>query len=118
MGISESKPHHIDNYNLYEDNKITVNFIQIRKAKNCDITLEQLNILLGLNTPKYSILKNTNYPYLFCVGNLVDINKIIEEYGYEVGYSTKQKVFTNEYNSYHKAICSYDVKEYYKLVHV
>lgn len=118
MGINISKQQLSDNYNLYEDNEITVNFIQIRMGKKCKVTLEQLNMLLGLNIPKYSILNNTDYPYLFCVGYVVDINKIMTEYGYDVGFSTKQKVFKNEFNAYHKAICSYNVNEYYKLVHV
>ena len=118
MGIISSKTDITDCYNLIEEDKINVNFIQLQKKPNCTITLEQLNVLLGLNMPKYSILENTNYPYLFCVDSIFNINEIVAEYGYEIGFSTKQKVLKNDFNSYNRAICTYSNYEYYKLVHV
>ena len=118
MGITTSKTNTTDNYNLVKEEKITVNFIQIVKKHNTNVSPEQLNMLLGLNVPKYSVLEGTEYPYLFCVSTHVDINNILREYGYDIGYCTKQKVFKNEFNAYHKAICSYSGNDYYKLVHI
>ena len=118
MGIVSGKTGVIDNNNLITEDKITVNFIQIYKKPNCNITPEQLNMLLGLNVPKYSVIEGTDYPYLFCVTSITDINTIVRNYGYEIGFSTKQKVFKNEFNSYHKAICNYSGNDYYKLVHI
>lgn len=119
MGTSTSKINTTDYNNLVKEEKITVNFICIGKKQESNISLEQLNILLGLNIPKYSILEGTSsYPYLFCVSSDVDINKILKEYGYEIGYLTKQKVFKNEFNSYHRASCSYYGNELYKLEYI
>jgi hypothetical protein len=118
MGIISSKTNISDNYNLVEEDKITVNFIQIAKKQGCNITPDQLNMLLGLDVPKYSILEGTSYPYLFCVSTIVDINTILRDYGYEIGFSTKQKIFKNEFNAYHRAVCSYSGNDCYKLVHV
>jgi len=118
MGIIASKIDTIDNYDLIKEEKIYVNFIQIAKNEECNTSLEQLNMLLGLNIPKYSVLDGTSYPYLFCVCSVVDINKILKEYGYKIGFLTKQKVLKNEFNSYHIATCSYSGNELYKLKHV
>jgi hypothetical protein len=118
MGIITSKKSTTDSYNLIEEDKITVNFIQVSKKSNCNVTPDQLNMLLGLNVPKYSILEGTSFPYLFCVTTIVDINSIFRDYGYEVGFSTKQKVFKNEFNAYHIATCSYNGNDYYKLEHI
>ncbi len=118
MGIIASKIDTTDNYNLIKEEKITVNFIQIRKNQECNVSLEQLNMLLGLNVPKYSVLDGISYPYLFCVSSVVDISKILKEYGYDIGFSTKQQVLKNEFNAYHRAVCSYSYKEHYKLEHI
>lgn len=118
MGVSFGKTNVTDNYNLIQDDKITVNFIQLAKTQECNVTPEQLNMLLGLNVPKYSILEGTEYPYLFCVSTIVDINNIVKDYGYEIGFSTKQKVLKSEFNAYYKAVCCYSGYECYKLVHV
>jgi hypothetical protein len=117
-GIISSKINTTDNYNIIEEDKITVNFIQIAKKQGCNITPDQLNMLLGLGVPKYSILEGSEYPYLFCVSIIVDINAILQDYGYEIGFSTKQKVFKNEFNAYHIAVCSYSGNDYYGLVHI
>jgi hypothetical protein len=115
MGIITSKIDTTDNFDLIKEEIIIVNFIQIRKNQECNVSLEQLNMLLGLNVPKYSVLEGTCYPYLFCVNSIVDINKILKEYGYEIGYLTKQKVFKNKFNSDHRATCSYSGNDHYKL---
>ena len=115
MGNSSSKTHMTDICNLIEEDKINVNFIQLQKKSNCNIMPEQLNILLGLNVPKYSIMDGTTFPYLFCVGTIIDIDNIIKNYGYEIGFITKQKVFRNEFNANYQAICSYSGYDYYRL---
>ena len=118
MGVYGSKIENSNNYNLLEDDKITVNFVQIKKNSNSiyNVSLEQLNVLLGLNIPKYSIINKFEYPYLFCINSSININNIFREYGYEVGLITKQKVYKNEFNAHYKAIYSYDGENYYKLV--
>lgn len=118
MGIRISKIDITDNYNLIKEEKIYVNFIQIAKNENCNVSLEQLNVLLGLNIPKYSTLDGTSYPYLFCVSSVVDISKILKEYGYEIGFSSKLKVFKNEFNAQHRATCSFRYKDWYGLEHI
>jgi hypothetical protein len=115
MGNSSSKTQMNDICDSIEENKITVNFIQLQKMTNCNVIPEQLNILLGLNIPKYSVLDGTNFPYLFCVGTMLDINDIIRNYGYEIGFTTKQKVLKNEYNAKYQAICSYRGYDFYRL---
>lgn len=118
MGTITSKNDTMDNYNLIKEEKIYVNFIQIAKNEKCNVSLEQLNILLGLNIPKYSILEETSYPYLFCVCSVVDISKILEEYGYEIGFSTKLQVLKNEFNANYRATCSFTYKDWYGLEHI
>ena len=115
MGLSSSKVNVSDRYNLIEDNKITVHFVQLRKINNTQITPEQLNILFGLNMPKYSILEGTSYPYLYCVSSLIDINTIANDYGYEVGFLTKQTIHKDQFNAYHKVTCLYSNANYYIL---
>jgi hypothetical protein len=117
MGITASKIDTTDNYDSIKEEKITVNFIQVAKIQESNVSLEQLNMLLGLNIPKYSILDGASYPYLFCVSTVLDINKILKEYGYEIGFSIKQKVFKNEFNFYHRATFSYSNNNY-KLEHM
>lgn len=118
MGIINSKTKPTDDYNLFEEDKITVNFIQVARKPNSNVTPDQLNMLLGLNVPKYSILDRTSFPYLFCVSPHVDINSILRDYGYDIGFSTKQQVFKNEFTAYHRAVCSYIGNDYYRLEHI
>lgn len=115
MGLTSSKINIESEYKLYQDNMINVNFIQIKETTKSTVNPEQLNVLLGLDTPKYSILEKTEYPYLYCIGFGENYDKIIRDYGYEIGFSTKQKVYRAEFNSFHRAICSYAGNEYYKL---
>lgn len=106
MGITASKINATDDNNLVEEEKITVNFVEVKKKQGSNVTPEQLNLLLGLDVPKYSILEGNIFPYLFCVSLYVDIESILRDYGYEIGNSTKQKVFRNEFNSNHRIACS------------
>jgi hypothetical protein len=62
-----------DNYNLYNEEQINVNFVQLAKLPGCNITPVQLNKLLGLNIPKYCVVEGVEYPYVFCVSTIVDI---------------------------------------------
>ncbi len=105
-------------YNSIEENEIVVNFIQLQKKKNCNVTPDQLNMLLGLEIPKYSILENSNYPYVFCVGLLTNIGKIVREYGYEIGLSTKLMVLKKKFNYDHMAICFFSNGGCYELVRI
>lgn len=115
MGATTSKVEVSDKYNLIQDEKITVHFVQLRKINNTQITPEQLNILFGLNLPKYSILEGTFYPFLYCVSSLIDVTTIANDYGYEVGYLTKQTIHKDQFNAYHKATCLYSNADYYRL---
>jgi hypothetical protein len=83
---------------------ITVKFIQISKKTDCKVTPDQLNMVLGLNIPKYSILEGSIFPYLFCVNTIIDINNILKEYGYEIGYSQKQKILKYQFNNNHTCV--------------
>jgi hypothetical protein len=103
MGNLESQETIDNDYKLYEDEKINVLFVQVKKNKNCNVELTQFNLLLGLNIPKYSILEGTHYPYLFCVSEKTDIYKIAKEYNYTVGFITKQTVLKSKFNSTHTA---------------
>jgi hypothetical protein len=116
MGSLLSKINTDDNYKLYPDDIINVNFIQLQISSNSVVNPDQLNVLLGLNIPKYSLLEGTKYPYLFCIGFVENFEKIIKDYGYEIGFSTKQKVYRAEFNNSHRATCSYHGDQYYKLV--
>ena len=98
---------------LYET--ITVKFIHVSKSKDCKITPEQLNMLLGLNIPKYSILEGTKFPYLFCVNTIININRILNEYGYELGHSGTQKILKNKFNKNHVACVCNNGCDCYKL---
>ena len=118
MGVTLSKLKITDCYNIVETDKITVNFIQLKKKNYCNVSPEQLNMLLGLSVPKFSILEKSNYPYLFCVDSIVDIDKIATEYGYEIGFTTKIKVLKNNFNEYHKATCYYFDGGCYELVRI
>lgn len=80
---------------------ILVNFIHLKMSQTFNVSSEQLNI------PKYSLIEGIEYPYLFCVGYQIDIDEIIKSYGYEIGFRSKQKVYKNEFNSYHKTVFSY-----------
>ena len=117
LSASSSKINIEDNNNFIKDDLVNVNFIQLKQLSNCVVTPDQLNLLLGLSVPKYSVLEGTEYPYLFCVSGLVDINTIVKEYKYQIGFSTIQKVFRNEFNSSHRATIAYNYNEpeYYKL---
>lgn len=117
MGVIQSTINEEEKNNL-NDELIDVNFVQIKKTVNNNISAEQLNMLLGLNVPRYSILVGTEYKYLYCVSSIVDINNIVRTYGYDVGFSKIQKVFKNEFNSYHRPIITYGENEYFKLVHI
>lgn len=114
MGAKTSK---IDcTTNIITDEKIDVNFIHLKKKSDCNITPEQLKKLLGFNVPNYSFIENSLYPYLFCVSDLIDINKIAYENGYETGLPIKQKELKSKFNKYYKAICkSEDGYDYYTL---
>lgn len=101
MGIIGSKQSN-DNYNLYNESIIDVLFCQLNKTNEFSVSPEQLNALLGLNIPKYAIFEGTQFPYVFCVSSLTDINNISKEYGYEVGYITKQSIFKHEFSASHK----------------
>jgi hypothetical protein len=116
MGISSSKIDCKTNDVLEKNDLVNVNFIQLKKGIGCNVLPEQLNVLLGLNVPKFSELEGTEYPYLFCVSSVTDINKIIKEYRYVIGFETKQKVLRDEFNHNHRTACSYSGNEYYKLV--
>jgi hypothetical protein len=94
---------------------ITVKFIHVSKNKHCKITPEQLNMLLGLNIPKYSILEGTKFPYLFCVNTIININSILNEYGYEVGHSGTQKIFKSQFNKHHVACVCNNGSDCYEL---
>ena len=117
LSVSSSKINIEDNNNFTVGDLINVNFIKLRQLPNCVVTPDQLNLLLGLTVPKYSVLEETEYPYLFCVSGLVDIHTIVKEYKYQIGFSTIQKVFRNEFNSSHRATIGYNYNElvYYKL---
>jgi len=39
MGISNSKINVTDSYNLIEEDKITVNFIQVAKKQGCNVSI-------------------------------------------------------------------------------
>ena len=117
MGINQStNTNSIDNYESFEEKFINICFVQLKQLSTSNVKPEQLNVLLGLNVPKYSILEGTEYKYLFCVSSTVNIYDIARSYGYEIGYSTKQKINKIKFNSYHQAICTYSVNDYYKLV--
>jgi hypothetical protein len=118
MGIINSIISRNDNNNLIDKSTINVSFIHIAKNSNCNVTVDELNNLLGLYIPKYSILEGTNFPYLFCVNIFVDINNILKEYGYDIGFCKKQKVLKKQYNANHRAIMSYDNNECYKLEYI
>lgn len=116
MGQSQTKTDNNSDYsNALKDDMITVNFIQLKKYPTSTISPEQLNMLLGLSIPRYSIVEGTEYPYLFCVGNQIGIEEIIKSYGYEIGYRTRQKVYKNEFNAFHKTCFAYGGTDYYKL---
>lgn len=117
MGITFSGNDNINDLNKMSNELINVNFVQLRKNSKCNVTPEQFNLLLGLNVPKFSILPETLYPYLFCVSVLVDIEKICFEYGFDIGHKYLQKIYKNEYNCYHYAILDYNNHlEPYKLI--
>ena len=128
MGIYSSKINTEDNSSKIntEDNStkinndlINVNFIQLKQKPGCTVTPEQLNMLLGMNVPKYSILRETEYPYLFCVCDTIEIEEIVREYGYKIGVIIKQKVNKNEFNSNHITWCIYySGNDIYKLVSI
>lgn len=119
MGIKLSKVRVSDNYDLRED-KITVNFIQIKKNPNSNVTPEQLNVLFGLNIPKYSKLGDDEFPYLFCVHMTIDIQNIIKEYRYVIGSNVTYRVDKNKFNSQHKTNINYFANDYgrYELVKI
>jgi hypothetical protein len=104
MGNFLQKQNDLPNYDLMEDSEVTVNFIQIRPKSNSTVSIEQFNVLLGLDIPKYSILENSVYPYVLCISTSIDIKKICSEYNFEIGIKTIQKIHKNEYNSKHIAI--------------
>ena len=101
--------------NLTKDDLVFVNFVQLKQSEDCVVNPEQLNLLLGLNVPKYSKLEATTYPYLFCICSLVDIDKIDMEYKYEIGISALQRVSKKKFNSNHRAIISYKDYNDYEL---
>jgi hypothetical protein len=101
MGNSNSKSKH-ENYVLYDDDMINVLFIQVKPKDGCYTDLQQFNLLLGLNIPKYAIYEGTEYPYVFCVHETSDIHKIANEYHYEIGFSQKMKLSKSQFNSKHK----------------
>lgn len=119
MGISSSilnMNNSQDNYKLYYDEeKINVLFVHLAQLPGCNASPEQLNMLLGLNLPKYAIFNGTEYPYVFCVSPLIDIEKISREYGYIVGYSSKIEVFRYEFNSNYRVKASFLQNKYYRL---
>ena len=118
MGIITSKQPKIhDQYHLYDEEMINVYFVKMSQLPSCSITPEQFNVILGLNIPKYfafEIDDNKPYPYIYCIPVLMDINKIADEYGYRIGFISKQKVFKSEFNANHEVRICYDGS--YKLV--
>lgn len=101
MGILNSKT-----VSMKEEEPIMkVKFIRIAKNENCNVTPDELHMLLGLNIPQYSIIheKDTDFPYLFCVNTFVDIDSILRDYGYEIGFSVIQNVRQNQFNDKHTA---------------
>jgi hypothetical protein len=115
MGLNQSKSDNNDDFNILNDNMVLVNFIQLKRLPTSTVSPEQLNMLLGLNTPRYSIVENTEYPYLFCVGNINGLENIIAGYGYQIGFIQKQKIYKQEYNSNHITVFTYSGNDYYKL---
>jgi hypothetical protein len=117
MGLNQSKSdnNNNDDYNILNDNMVLVNFIQLKRLPGSVVEPEQLNMLLGLNIPRYSIVVNTEYPYLFCVGNINGLENIIAGYGYQIGFIQKQKIYKQEYNSNHITVFTYSANDYYKL---
>lgn len=117
MGIKFSSNDNIDDFNKTSNEFINVNFVQLRKNSKCIVTPEQFNLLLGLNVPKFSILQETSYPYLFCVSGMIDIDRICFEYGFDIGHKYQQKIYKNEYNCYHYTMLDYNNHlEPYKLI--
>lgn len=117
MGTRTSKIKISDVNQSYEDDKIEVNFVQLKKKQNCNVTPERLNILFGINIPKYSFNGDLFYPYLFCVSKFININKIIFECGYDGCIPFEKKVFKREFNDYYKTKYeSVDGYDYYELV--
>lgn len=114
MGVITSKVKHND-YNLYTEEKINVNFCQITQISDCNVAPEQLMTLLGLNIPKYCVYGGREYSYVFCVSSIDDISEIIKENGYEIRYIQSQKVCKHEFNSYYKVDVSLNGNISYKL---
>ncbi len=121
MGISSSKIDcETDDGVLADNDLVNVNFIQLKRGIGCNVTPEQLNILLGLNVPKYSYLGDDEFPYLFCVHITTDIQNIIREYRYVIGSNITYKVDKNKFNSQHKTSINYFVSDFekYELVKI
>ncbi len=100
-------------YNL--DELMSVHFIQVTKKPGCNVTPEQLNTLLGSNIPKYSTLDGTIYPYLYCISDKDNLNKILDDNGYKLGFSKTQQIFKTDFSSRFQARPCYTGKDSYFL---
>lgn len=114
MGVSSSKIDAETNDYMSDTNLINVNFIQLKKGIGSNVTPEQLNILLGLNVPKYSKLENDEFPYLFCLNVTTNIQNIIREYRYVIGTNVMCQVDRNKFNAQHKTCINYFADEFGK----
>ncbi len=90
------------------DNNVNVFFVQLKQLKDSFTTPEQLNLLLGLGTPKYGMLEGTPYPFLFCVHETTNIEEIAKEYKYDILIKEKTTVLRSNFNSSYQAIKGYN----------
>lgn len=110
----------VDYSNKYRaQNKMLVIFFQVKESKECFFSIENFPILLGEypnGIPKYSVLENTEYPYLFCADHKIDIKKVCGEFGFEIGFYTKQLISEDKFNSLHKTTYIYHNIDRFDLV--
>jgi hypothetical protein len=97
MGNSQTKTK-IHTTEINNNNNVNVFFVQLAQLSDSFTTPEQLNLLLGLGTPKYGTLEGTRFPYLFCVHETTNIEQIAKEYKYDILYKQKYTVLKSQFN--------------------
>lgn len=99
--------------------KVMVIFFQVRKNKECILNAGDLRIFLSddINkVPKHTEFDKLEYPYLFCADSSIDIKRLCEDFGFDVGLMTKQVVLKSQFNSNYRTDFNNERGDIYKLV--